>query len=160
MFDKVVGYVHIGLAVIVISYFLWSGLFRGLDNYFIIFFCLLNISWVLFNDECLISYFHKIHADDSYKIGENKSLSDYDLVLGEAHSATFVNLLLFMYLINMCVILYFAVNKMPSLAVILSYMMYIASLRLEVGPKWSKFIRSTHMLVNGLVVAFLLYKRK
>jgi hypothetical protein len=160
MLDKAVGYVHIGLSVVVASYFLWSGLFKDLDKYFVIYFCLLNISWVLFNDECLISYFHKIHTDGSYKMGENKSVSDYDLVLGEEHSAVFVNLLLFMYLINMCVILYFAVNKMPSLAVILSYMMYIASLRLDVGPKWSKFIRSAHMLVNGLVVAFLLYKRK
>lgn len=155
MLDKAVAYLHIGLSAVVASYFLWSG--AGLDKYFIVYFCLLNISWVLFNDECLISYFHKIHMDDSYKMGANKSISDYDLVLGERLSGQFVNLLLFMYLFNMFVILNRVDNKLPVLAVILSYMTYIVLLRLNNS---TPVVKSVHLLVNAIVVMFLLYKRK
>lgn len=157
MLDKVIGYVHIILAVIVTSYFLWSG--ASLDNYFIIYFCLLNISWVLFNDECLITYFHKVYTDGTYKMGQNKSISDYNLVLGDQLSARFIDLLLFMYLFNMCVILNRATNKLPALAVILSYVMYIGYLR-STGSSGSGLVKSVHLFVNALVVMFLLYKRK
>jgi hypothetical protein len=159
MFDLAVGYFHIFISAAAGSYFLWSD--RTYDKYYIIFFCLLNISWILFSDECLLTYLFKIYSDEKYKLGTDNRVSDYDIVFGEELSPKVVILLLFMYLVNMCVVLYYSVNKLPAVATILAYLMYVVMLRIEnVSATTATNIKSVNLLVNALVVMFLLYQRK
>jgi len=159
MFDLAVGYFHILISAAAASYFIWSE--RTYDKYFIVFFCLLNISWILFSDECLLTYLFKIYSDEKYKLGTDNRVSDYDIVFGEEISPTVVVFLLFMYLLNMCVVLYYSVYKLPAFAAILVYLMYVVMLRLENVPATiAANIKSVNLLVNALVVMFLLYQRK
>jgi hypothetical protein len=156
MFDWFIGFIHIGLALFISSYFIWRSL--KLDFYYIICFCILNISWVIFNNECAISYLHKLFHDDKYKLGDNARISDYDLLLGEKNSYIFVNVLLFMYFANLCVILYHSKSKIHICAVILSYIIYITSLRSNVDSYKKDIIKYTHLGLNSIILASFLVR--
>lgn len=158
MLDRLIGISHILSSLFVSSYFIWRSL--QLDFYYIIYFCILNISWVLFNDECAISYLHKVYYDDKHKLGENVRISDYDLLLGEKNSDVFVNLLLFMYLANLCIILFNAKSKIPIFIVILSYVTYMTSLKTSTCPFTKETIEKSHIALNLLVLAFFLFRKK
>jgi len=157
MLDRLIGISHIGLSLFVSSYFIWRS--QHLDFYYIIYFCILNISWIVFNNECAISYFHKLYYDDKYKLGANARISDYDLLLGEKYSDLFVNLLLFMYFTNLCIILSHAKSKIPIFIVILSYVTYMTSLRTNICSFTKETIAKSHLALNLLALAFFLFRK-
>jgi hypothetical protein len=149
MVDVIIGTIHIIFSFAISIYSLWRR--PSYDFLYLLYFLLLNISWILMKNECAVSYLIKTLEDDSYKLGENLAVGDYEAVLGPKLSAWFLNFILFMYAFNVSVILlksHFPRKvKMFVLASLASYLVYIFSLRSDLSADIKDAINQSHILI-------------
>lgn len=150
MIDKIIGLIHIILSFILSLYFIWRK--DEYDIYFILYFCIINISWVFMKNECIISYMAKKLHNNDYKLGDNIDIEDYDSVIGPEISNFFLNYVLLMYIVNLLVIVYISdiktVLKVSLLGVLFSYTSYILSLRKEINDR--RFYNTLNLLANSV----------
>lgn len=137
------------LSFIASIYFLWRN--DDYDIYYIIYFCIVNISWVFMKNECIISYIaKKIHNND-YNLGDNLDIEDYDSIIGKEISNIFLNYVLLMYIVNLLVIVYVSdiktVLKVSLLGVLFSYTSYILSIRKEIKDR--SFYNILNVITNS-----------
>jgi hypothetical protein len=156
MFDKVVGFFHILLTFLASIYFLFRN--NNLDKYYILFFCIINLSWVFTKNDCAVSYIVKKLNDSNYKLGDNTRIEDYDAVIGPEASAVFIKYLLVMYVINILYIIYVSNIKTPLkvslVGVLFSYTLYITSLKNEVEDM--RPYQIINLLTNSAAVFLIL----
>jgi hypothetical protein len=146
-----IGIIHIFFSTILSLYFLWRK--SSFDKYYLMYFVLLNISWGILNDECLISYISKIIQNPNYTMGETKTIDDYDQVLG-SYSSIFLNYILFMYLVNLAIIGFHSQMKWSILLCATSFSIYTYMLRQDIVRPIKDTISTVHILIN----VFLLTK--
>jgi hypothetical protein len=149
MIDRIIGFIHMILSFIASIYFLWRN--DDYDIYYIIYFCIVNISWVFMKNECIISYIaKKIHNND-YNLGDNLDIEDYDSIIGKEISNIFLNYVLLMYIVNLLVIVYVSdiktVLKVSLLGVLFSYTSYILSIRKEIKDR--SFYNILNVITNS-----------
>ena len=129
MVPTLLAYIHVVMSIVVAFYFVWRQ--PSFDVYFLLYFILMNLSWVLFKDECLLSYIYKKLEDPTYTLGDTVTIDDYDLIFGKDLSKIFLGIFIpILYVLNLAVIGY----SMPRARVfiligIASFAAYIASLR-------------------------------
>ena len=150
MIDKIIGLIHIILSFILSLYFIWRK--DEYDIYFILYFCIINISWVFMKNECIISYMAKKLHNNDYKLGDNLNIEDYDSVISPEISNFFLNYVLLMYIVNLLVIVYISdiktVLKVSLLGVLFSYTSYVLSLRKEINDR--RFYNTLNLLANSV----------
>lgn len=150
MIDKIIGLIHIILSFILSLYFIWRK--DEYDIYFILYFCIINISWVFMKNECIISYMAKKLHNNDYKLGDTLDIEDYDSVIGPEISNFFLNYVLLMYIVNLLVIVYISdiktVLKVSLLGVLFSYTSYVLSLRKEINDR--RFYNTLNLLANSV----------
>lgn len=149
-------YIHVLFSVILSTYFLWRNDF--LDIYALLFFIIMNLSWVIFNDECFISYLYKKINNPNYTLGETISIDDYKMVLGKRISNIYVHYCIpFIYMINILIVLYLGnfntTIRLSMIAGILSYILYLYSLKIPVDTETKLIVKETH----GVIYTGLLY---
>ena len=156
MIDKIIGLFHIILSFIASIYFIWRN--NYLDTYYILYFCIINISWVLMKNECIVSYISKKLENNDYKMGETTDLKDYETILGSEISNVFLNYLLTMYIVNLLLIVYTSNIKNPLkislLGVIFSYTLYILSLKNKTED--IRFYKLLNLLTNSAPLFIIL----
>ena len=167
MLKYLVAYIHITFSLVLNIYFLWRSDF--LDLYFLLFFILMNLSWVIFNNECLLSYLYKGLNNPDYVLGQTTSIDDFILVLGETNAHIFVEYLIpLIYIVNIGAILYFGKIAKPlkyGMSVgLISYFFYILSLRFQNAEyeETKRMVKTIHGLVyTGLLFMVIqtFYKR-
>ena len=150
MIDKIIGLIHIILSFILSLYFIWRK--DEYDIYFILYFCIINISWVFMKNECIISYMAKKLHNNDYKLGDNLNIEDYNSVISPEISNFFLNYVLLMYIVNLLVIVYISdiktVLKVSLLGVLFSYTSYVLSLRKEINDR--RFYNTLNLLANSV----------
>jgi hypothetical protein len=150
MVDVIIGTIHIIFSFLISIYSLWRR--PSYDFLYLLYFLLLNISWILMKNECVVSYLIKTLEDDSYKLGENLEVEDYQSVLGSKGASAFLNFILFMYAFNVMFVLLKgqlpAKVKMFVLASLVSYLVYIFSLRSQLSLDAKDIIGQFHLLIS------------
>jgi hypothetical protein len=120
----------------------------------------MNLSWILFNNECLVSYLYKKLNNPDYVLGKTTSIDDYILVLGGTNAEIFVEYLIpLIYIGNIGAVLYFGKIAKPlkyGMSVgLISYFFYMLSLRLQDANY--KETKNTIKTIHGLLYTGLLY---
>lgn len=156
MLQVIIAYVHLLLSIIVCAYCLWRK--DAYDKYYILYFVLLNLSWLLFNDECLISFIFKKIQNPGYSLGDTNDIKDVVLILGKPISQLLLDYVIpFMYIINILCIVYFGkVNEVVKnllVAGIISYSLYTYALKAHFNKSSTSVIRIAH----GLIFSALLF---
>jgi hypothetical protein len=140
------------MSVVVAFYFVWRR--PSFDKYFLLYFILMNLSWVLFKDECLISYIYKKVENPDYVLGETNTVDDYDRIFGKELSKIFLGILIpILYVFNLAVI---GFNKKIWGAMLLgiaSFIVYISSLRVMEDNIAIKYAHGT--IYTGLLGGLL-----
>jgi len=158
MLQQIVGIAHVVLSFILSIYFLWAP--AALDFYYLMYFLLLNISWSLMKNECLVSYLFKILENPRYKMGSTSDVADYDSVLGAQQAGIFLNYILVMYLVNIVAIAIRSKDfreKILILSAGISYLLYIGMLR-TANNEQKEVLKSTNMFIMTLILGAFLYK--
>lgn len=146
-----IAYIHVITSFIISIYFVYRN--PKYDIYYLLYFCLLNISWTVFHNECLISYIFKKYNDTAYVLGENTDIIDYEIVLGKEYSTVFLKYILIMYAFNLLFILYSLKSlSLPIITVFLSFMIYILSLRENVSSDTKKIFQQINLISNILLL--------
>jgi hypothetical protein len=159
MFDSFVGLVHIILSFLISIYFVWRK--SSYDIYFIIYFAIINISWVILNNECLISYIYKLFLNADYQLGDNSEVQDYNIWLGDAGANIFLNYVLIMYSLNMIYILLSDcchAIKVPVFLSLIMYLFYVVSIRTNGLNK--SLIGRTNLVSNLILLSGIIFNYK
>lgn len=145
------GYLHILFPIIISLYGIWAPPF--LDPLFVVYFLMLNISWIVFKNECIISYFYKKQQNPDYKLGDNIDVSDNEELVGKASVKALSTYLFITYFINLVFILTrLKLEFETKVLVILSYVAYaIYMILLRLRPQW--IVRVVHL---GLYILTLI----
>lgn len=155
MVPTLLAYVHVIMSIMVAFYFVWRQ--PSFDMYFLLYFILMNLSWVLFRDECLLSYIYKKLENPAYTLGDTVTIDDYDLVFGKDLSKIFLGIFIpLLYVLNLVII----GHSMPKtrgfiLIGIASFAAYIASLRSSDSNK--ALIKYGHGSIYTGLLGVLLY---
>ncbi len=72
--EFIIGLLHFVLPLIYIIYLFFAPV--KWDPYMFIWFNILTLHWILFNNECIISYIHKKLENPNYKMGEDVKVKD------------------------------------------------------------------------------------
>ena len=126
---QIIGIIHIILSAIISVYFLFAT--KSFDIYYVLYFLLLNLSWIYMANECFFAYLFKKIENSNYKMGSNTELTDYKAVLGDLPAEMFRQYLLTAYFINLVFILSrsFTGNEKIILGLVtLTYIIYIQSI--------------------------------
>jgi hypothetical protein len=126
---QIIGIIHIILSAIISVYFLFSP--KSFDIYYVLYFLLLNLSWIYMANECFFAYLFKKLENADYKMGSNTELADYKAVLGDIPAEMFRQYLLTAYFINLVFILsrsFTGNDKIILGLVTLTYIIYIQSI--------------------------------
>jgi hypothetical protein len=126
---QIIGIIHIILSAIISVYFLFGT--KSFDIYYVLYFLLLNLSWIYMANECFFAYLFKKLENSDYKMGSNTELADYKAVLGDLPAEMFRQYLLTAYFVNLVFILSrsFTGNEKIILGLVtLSYIIYIQSI--------------------------------
>lgn len=144
------GYLHILIPIIISFYGVWAPPF--LDPLFVIFFLMLNISWIIFKDECIVSYFHKKQNNPNYKLGDNIDISDNEELVGKSSVKAISIYLTIAYLINLVFILSrLQLALTTKVLIILSYVFYVVyMILLKLRPEW--IIRILHLGIYSITL--------
>lgn len=70
---KIIGYLHLLLSILK---YIYGYIFPSIllfDSLYIILFAAIPLSWILFKNECLLSYFIKKYENNNYKLGDEPS---------------------------------------------------------------------------------------
>ena len=147
MFKEIFSYLHIICPFIISTYLFWRA--DTFDIFYVYYFITLNISWLLFKDECLISYIYKKINDPSYVLGASTNVDDFEYILGKNISDKIINYYIpFMYVLNFLVIIYLGKLensvKIFMLLSVISYCIYIYSLKSNMNLNSRQFIKNIH----------------
>jgi len=155
---EIIGFIHVVLCSIISLYWLWSS--KAFDIFYLFYFLTLNLSWVIMNNECFISYFFKVLEDPNYKMGQNNEVKDFEPILGKTGSVLFNQYLLTMNVINLFLILTRSFDSFRKIAIalfILSYTFYIEANHFSFINKDSrKKIYISHGIISFVVLAYFL----
>jgi hypothetical protein len=144
-------YLHILFPIIISLYGIWAPPF--LDPLFVVYFLMLNTSWIVFKNECIISYFYKKQQNPDYKLGDNIDVKDFDDLIGKTNARALSLYISITYFIN----LFFVLTRLKlefatKVLVILSYVAYaIYMILLRLRPQW--IVRVVHL---GLYILTLI----
>jgi hypothetical protein len=159
MTDELIGILHIISSFILSLYFLWRT--TTFDHIYIMYLLLLNLSWILFKDECFVSYIFKKGKDNNYELGDSpQDIKDYETILGKEKTYIFVYFLRIMTILNVSYIIYLgSFNITYSVLVflfVLSYIFYISIFdkKHTYSEKQNKFIRKYHTLITSLTLIY------
>jgi hypothetical protein len=150
MFKEIFSYLHIICPFIISTYLFWRA--DTFDIFYVYYFITLNISWLLFKDECLISYIYKKINDPSYVLGASTNVDDFEYILGKNISDKMINYYIpFMYVLNFLVIIYLGKLensvKIFMLLSVISYCIYIYSLKSNMNLNSRQFIKNIHTVI-------------
>lgn len=126
---QIIGIIHIILSAIISVYFLFGT--KSFDIYYVLYFLLLNLSWIYMANEFFFAYLFKKIENADYIMGSNTELTDYKAVLGDLPAEMFRQYLLTAYFVNLVFILSrsFTGNEKIILGLVtLSYIIYIQSI--------------------------------
>lgn len=153
---NVIAFLHVIFPLIISLYCLWAP--PILDNLYVIYFIGLNISWLVFKDECLVSYVYKKLKQSDYKLGDDPSVADYDNLLGKNNAKIFVFYLLVMYLVNMVfVISRVGYTNITRILLVVSTFMYVVYVILfRINKKL--LIYPLHILVYVITLIAVIYE--
>jgi hypothetical protein len=155
----IIAHIHVLISFTVSIYFIYRQ--NQYDIYYVLYFCLLNISWTLFNNECLVSFMYKKLENNNYKLGETTDVEDYDIVLGEKNSMIFLNYILTMYAFNLMYLLFFSKSiesiKIPVIMAFLSFMLYIVILRNKTHSDKKDKIQGINFISNLILLRFIIH---
>jgi len=164
MLNELIGIIHILFSLIISLYFVWRN--DNMDIFYIIYFVILNLSWLLMKNECLISYLFKISKSSDYTLGDSASIEDYEIILGNKVSEIFLDYIRFMYLFNMTYIIIVSeidyILKIFLAFFTLSCFLYMHSFKsdsanINTNNKNKEIIRNVHI---GLTLLNLIYIAK
>lgn len=151
-------YIHVLMSFIVSLYFIYSN--SAYDIYYILYFCLVNISWVVFYNECILSYIYKKLDDHTYKIGDTTDIKDYTIVLGNKGATIFLNYILIMYAFNIMYLLFYSTSieslKIPIALSFITFMLYITILRAKLSPETQRTVQGIHFITNSIVLGCII----
>ena len=144
------------MSVLICGYCLWRK--DAYDKYYIIYFILLNLSWLLFNDECLISFIFKKLQDPGYSLGDTNDIKDVVVILGKPISQILLDYVIpLMYVINiLCIISFGKINELVKnllVAGIISYCLYTYAVKTRISSSSRSVIR----MIHGLIFSTLLF---
>ena len=162
MINNLIAYAHFIGSSIIATYFIWRR--PEFDAYYLLYFILLNLSWVIFYNECLISYMFKKNNDPDYKMGDSNKVEDYDIVLGKPGAELFLNYVVpTLYSLNLIVIAFFSkmgknINTKSYLVLaIFAYVIYMSSLRLPLNESERGKIKTLNGIFYGTLLCLTLY---
>jgi hypothetical protein len=161
MLHNIIAYIHVLISFIASIYFLYRN--NNYDIYYVLYFCILNISWTLFNNECIISYAYKKLHNTDYKLGETTDIKDYDIVLGKKNSMVFLNYILVMYAFNFMYLLFFSKSiqsiSIPMIVAFLSFMIYIVILRKKEDSDKKDLVQGVNFISNSILLSFIIHSK-
>ena len=156
---EIIGFIHVALCSIISLYWLWSR--KAFDPLYLFFFLSLNLSWVLMNNECVISYFFKVLENPNYKMGQNNEVKDFEPVLGKMGAALFNQYLITMNVINLFVILSRSFDSTGKIAIalfLLSYTLYIEANHFSfINKEYKKLIYRAQGTISFAALAYFVY---
>ena len=160
MFKEIFSYLHIICPFIISTYLFWRA--DTFDIFYVYYFITLNISWLLFKDECLISYIYKKINDPSYVLGASTNVDDFEYILGKNISDKIINYYIpFMYVLNFLVIIYLGKLensvKIFMLLSVISYCIYIYSLKSNMNLNSRQFIKNIHTMIITVILGTTLH---
>jgi hypothetical protein len=104
----------------------------------------------------------KKNNDPAYKMGDSTKVEDYDIVLGKPGAELFLNYVVpALYSINLTVIAFYSKNintKIYLVLAIISYIIYISSLRLPLNEFEKGKIKTLNGIFYGALLCRTLYK--
>ena len=149
-----IAFLHLILSIFICCYFLWRR--PSYDKYYILYFILLNLSWLVFSDECLVSFIFKIIKDPSYILGDTHDIDDVIVLIVKPITDILVLFLIpIAYIINILVIVqdgkFDSTMNTLLIAGIISYCVYTYTLKMH--------IKSTAAKVSqGVIYTALLFE--
>uniref|UniRef100_A0A6C0KLY7 Uncharacterized protein n=1 Tax=viral metagenome TaxID=1070528 RepID=A0A6C0KLY7_9ZZZZ len=159
MINESIGFIHVLFSFIISLYFLWRN--DTFDIIYIVYFILLNLSWLIMKNECLISYIIKRKNDSDYSLGDSTNIEDYELILGEKLSEMFLDYIRFMYVFNISFILVIGdIDIFLKLLLGLftfSCFFYMYSFKNTPFKKNTEYIKDVHMSLTIIVLSYILY---
>lgn len=126
---QIIGIIHIILSAVISVYFIFGT--KSFDIYYVLYFLLLNLSWIYMANECFFAYLFKKIENADYIMGSNTELTDYKAVLGDLPAEMFRQYLLTAYFVNLVFILsrsFTGNDKIILGLVTLTYIIYIQSI--------------------------------
>jgi hypothetical protein len=126
---QIIGIINIILSAVISVYFIFGT--KSFDLYYVLYFLLLNLSWIYMANECFFAYLFKKIENADYIMGSNTELTDYKAVLGDLPAEMFRQYLLTAYFINLVFILsrsFTGNDKIILGLVTLTYIIYIQSI--------------------------------
>jgi len=126
---QIIGIIHIILSAVISVYFIFGT--KSFDIYYVLYFLLLNLSWIFMANECFFAYLFKKIENADYIMVSNTELTDYKAVLGDLPAEMFRQYLLTAYFINLVFILsrsFTGNDKIILGLVTLTYIIYIQSI--------------------------------
>jgi len=125
MKDELIGFLHVIGSLILSLYFLWRSPF--FDGIYVIYFLLVNLSWIMLKDECFVSYLFKKSQDSQYELGDSpQDIQDYKSILGRKGADTFVYFIRSMMVLNISYIIYLGpFNTTYTVLIFLSAFSYV-----------------------------------
>jgi hypothetical protein len=159
MLNQIIGLIHVLFSFIISLYFLWRN--DSFDIFYIVYFIILNLSWLIMKNECLISYIIKKNNDSEYTLGESTNIEDYELILGNNFSEFFLDYIRFMYVFNVSFIL--LIGEIDIFLKILlafytfSCFFYMYSFKDTPFKKNTEFIKGIHMYITIIIMFYISY---
>jgi hypothetical protein len=158
MLHSIIPYIHVLITFIVSIYFIYRQ--DHYDIYYLLYLSLVNISWTLFNNECIPSFIYKKLEDHNYKLGQTTDVKDYDLVFGKKNAMIFLNYIVIMYAFNIIYLLFFSKSiesiKIPVIIALLSYILYIVMIRIKVDSYKKDQIQGIHFISHVILLGFII----
>lgn len=155
---QIIGIIHIILSGIISVFFIWGP--KSFDLYYVLYFLILNLSWIYMANECLFAYLFKKIENSEYIMGSNTELADYKAVMGDLPAEMFRQYLLTAYFINLVFILSrsFTGNEKIILGLAtLTYIIYIQSIYFP-NKTLKKISINLHELICVLALVFFTLK--
>ena len=150
MLQLIIAYGHLIMSVLICGYCLWRK--DAYDKYYVMYFILLNLSWLIFNDECLISFIFKKLQDPGYSLGDTSDIKDVVVILGKPISQILLDYVIpLMYVINiLCVVSFGKINELVKnllVAGIISYCFYTYAIKANINKSSKSIIRMIHAVI-------------
>jgi hypothetical protein len=139
------------------------------DKYYMVYILLLVTSWLLFKDECLVTYAYKLWLDPTYPMGrDGNDLKDAEVIFGKKVAQTGINIVVLFTIISIALVSlrrhYSPFVWVPFLTMLV---MYLLGLRQFFAPAfyqtwlkpWNHAFRITFLMVTFLFLIYLQQKK-
>lgn len=116
----------------------------------------------MFKDECIISYLFKKINDPNYELGKTIKVDDFEFILGTHISDIMINYYIpLMYIINFAFIVCLGninnIIKGFMILSVISYCMYIYSVKSNMSNQNRQIIRKIHSVIITIFLGVTLY---